>query len=109
MARRNGALDSARAFSWLAVSTRWAELQGPEGIADGARPIFRAWVWISSQSRFTHAWVPEHRESHRPALTIRAATVGARVGTSCSSGSGTREPPETQISGSCDGRGSIVT
>ena len=85
------------------------KLQCPKVSVFGSRPRVRACACSSPQSRFTHSWVPEQRESQLPAFTMRSITVFAITGTSCSPGSGTREPPETQISGIRGGRGSMVT
>ncbi len=75
----------------------------------GSFPIAFACPCSCTQSRLTHSCLPEQRESQFPALTMRFMTVVAMTGTSWSVGSGTREPPETHISGILGGRGSIVT
>jgi len=109
MVLMNGALDAATALAWLGVSTRWMKLQWPKVSFFGSRPRLLQCCCSRPQSRFTQSWVPEQRESQLPAFTMRSITVVAITGTSCSPGSGTREPPETQIFGIFGGRGSIVT
>ena len=78
-------------------------------ISSSRRPCARSAALISSQSRFTHSWLPEQREIQASALRIRRSTVGASTGTSLNSGSGTRLPPATHTSGIFGGRGSIET
>ncbi len=85
------------------------KLQWPKVMARGSLPIRRAWSWSWTQSRLTHSCLPEQRDSQWPAFTMRSITVVAMTGTSCSLGSGMREPPDTQIGGSFGGRGSTVT
>src|SRR5262249_58712748 len=109
MARRKGAFDCATALAWLAVSTRWVKLQWPKRSFFGSLPMSRACCWSWSQSRLTQSCLPEQRDSQWPALTMRSMTVGAITGTSWSVGSGTREPPETQMAGIFGGRGSMGT
>ena len=84
-------------------------MQCPKVSAAGSRPIFAACSRSWPQSRFTQSWVPEQRDSQCPAFTMRSMTVVAMTGTSCSPGSGTRDPPDTQMSGIRGGRGSMVT
>src|SRR3970282_354791 len=109
MARRKGAFDCATALSWLAVSTRGGKLQCPKVSFLGSLPMSFACCWICTQSRLTHSRLPEQRESQLPAFTMRSMTVVAMTGTSWSVGSGTREPPETQMAGIFGGRGSVGT